>query len=1334
MSIVADLNRGEKLNGQNYDMWHRKIQYLLNDLDVLETLTSSMVPPEKGTTAQHTLDQNAFDNWVKKDRCARFTMLSSMHNDLIGEFENFPTAQSMWSELKIRFGQTSATRLRALNLKFMQCTKDPSHSMAEHLRAMSSMIRDLKNAGCELTDEQQVLAVIRSLPDPEWAQMKLLMTHSEHIKTFTDISRHLELEAERVESARPKVFVTRAGPSRPKNKRKGKADNKAGQGSGQKREPKPHRGRRGTKRNVAKMRCYNCGLKGHLARDCTEPKQVPFIVSSLSVCSYALVAHTLPDWIVDTGANKHVVRERTGYVDFHRIPADSQYVVLGNGLREQVLGVGVYRIRMRNGYVLLLHDVLYVPTVQCNLCSVLALLTLGYSFNFSGNKMDVYLNNKFVFCGQFTSGFFRLDVDLCDQSSSFVGVSFPAEDDSLRWHSRLGHVGQDRMSRLAKEGLMGPLSKINLPVCEHCLAGKACRKPFGRASRVSHPLELVHSDICGPVNVKARHGASYFLTFIDDYSRFGYVYLISHRYEVLDCFKRFLAEVENQQERTLKTLRTDRGREYLSEQFRMLCEEKGICRQLTVPGTPQQNGVAERRNRTLLDMVRSMMAQANLPISFWGDALLTAAYILNRIPSKSVPSTPYELWTGAKPILDYLRPWGSAGFVHHASHRYGKLGPRASRHVFIRYPEDSKGYVMYGEHPDGGMTEVLSRDVEFIENEFPSIGEIKKDLQLYELQEDSPIIIGEGGGSVPLQGVANDSQESLPSGSAPMSGSALPESSPQGPSFQLRRSERGIVPRRRFEIEGDMFLCTSQDIDEPASVSEALNSPARTEWLAAMEEEMQSMAKNHVWELVDLPSGRKSVGTKWVLKIKRKADGSIDKYKARLVAKGYTQMEGVDYEETFSPVVRFASVRLILAIVAHLDLELHQMDVKTAFLNGGLDEEIYMDQPIGFITKGQEGKVCRLKRSIYGLKQSSRQWYFRFHEAITSVGMDMIEEDHCVYVKRSENGILILSLYVDDILIAGSNMEMINATKEWLSSIFEMKDMGEANYVLGVKILRNRSKRFLGLSQETYIKKILERFQMHNSKPVDTPIEKACTLSLDQCPKTDEERNEMSRVPYANAVGSLMYAVMCTRPDICFAVGLVSRYQSNPGPAHWRAVKRIFRYLRGTSDFVLCYGAADLRLRGFCDADWAGDIDERRSTSGYVFILGGGAVSWCSKKQSCIALSTMEAEYVACSAAVQEAVWLRRFLRRLEISASAGDPVQIRSDSMAALQYAKDPKYHGRTKHIDIRYHYIRDMVKQGEVTLQHIPTSRMVADPLTKPVARDVFQFHVKNLGLCRL
>uniref|UniRef100_A0A2N9HPJ0 Integrase catalytic domain-containing protein n=1 Tax=Fagus sylvatica TaxID=28930 RepID=A0A2N9HPJ0_FAGSY len=539
----------------------------------------------------------------------------------------------MWDQLKFDFGGTSTTRLRSLVLKFEVYRKDPKHMMTEHLRMMSGMIRDLKAAGNVLTNEQQVQA--------------------------------------RQEATKSAALIAHGGQRKPngfKHKDKGKA---ARQGGPSTNAPKVNKGanqhkrKRGAKKNISKMKCYNYNKLGHFAH---------------------------------TGATRHVAQDRAGFVDYRKIPAGTHVVYMGNGSYEEALGVGSYQLHLRTGRTLLLHDVLYVPGVLYNLLSVFTLLQLGYDFHLSWNGLDILLDDVIFGHGSST------------------------------WHARLGHIGKDRMARLAREGLLGPLAKVDLPICEPCLAGKACRKPFGKAVRATQPLELIHSDICGPMNVKARHGASYFLTFIDDYTRYGYVQLIAHRYEALDCFKRFVAEVENQHEKSLKALQTDRGREYLSDQFKDLCEEKGIRRQLTISNTPQQNGVAERRNRTLLDMFpppHTNFGKAKSPI--WSIYALGDLLVLYTAPA----------------------------------HKYGKLGPRARKHIFIRYSDSSKGYVMYGEHPNGGMTEIESRDIDFIETDFPSIGDANRDLDLYELEEDEGTLpsSSEGGGLVPHPVIAEDSSQ-----------------------------------------------------------------------------------------------------------------------------------------------------------------------------------------------------------------------------------------------------------------------------------------------------------------------------------------------------------------------------------------------------------------------------------------------------------------------------------------------------------------------------------------------------------------------------------------------
>ena len=459
------------------------------------------------------------------------------------------------------------------------------------------------------------------------------------------------------------------------------------------------------------------------------------------------------------------------------------------------------------------------------------------------------------------------------------------------------------------------------------------------------------------------------------------------------------------------------------------------------------------------------------------------------------------------------------------------------------------------------------------------------------------------------------------------------------------------------------------------------------------------------------------------------------------MAKGYSQKEGIDYSEVFSPVVRHTSIRLLLSIVAAQDLELEQMDVKTAFLHGHLEESIYMEQPPGFREPGSDGKVCLLKKSLYGLKQSPRQWYKRFDTYVRSIGLYRCESDSCVYVKSLDNGSrMYLLLYVDDMLIACKSKKAVQELKAALSREFEMKDLGPARKILGMEIIRDRPNGMLHLSQGGYIKKILERYGMKDAKPAALPLAAHFSLSKTMSPQTEVEAQEMKKVPYASGVGSLMYAMVCCRPDIAHAVSQVSRFMAQPGREHWRALKGIFRYLVGTVGVGICYGqqkgaeGSDLskeargQLYGYVDADFGGDVDTRRSITGFVFSLFGGPVSWRSCLQPITALSTTEAEYIGITEAAKEALWLKGLMLEMGLDQNV---VWIYSDSQSALMLAQNAVYHARMKHIDIRYHRIRELVEEGEVELVKVHTKENPADALTKVLPRDSFQKCVSLMQL---
>ncbi|KAK8690580.1 hypothetical protein V6N13_074112 [Hibiscus sabdariffa] len=742
--------------------------------------------------------------------------------------------------------------------------------------------------------------------------------------------------------------------------------------------------------------------------------------------------------------------------------------------------------------------------------------------------------------------------------------------------------------------------------------------PFsGKGERASDLLGLIHSDVCGPMNTQARGGYQYFITFTDDFSRYGYIYLMRHKSEGLEKFKEFKNEVQNQHGKSIKALRSDRGGEYLSQGFDELLKECGIVSRLTPPGTPQWNGVSERRNRTLLDMVRSMMSHTDLPTSFWGYALEIAAFTLNRVPSKSIQKTPHEMWTGKHPNMSFMKIWGCKAYVKHQMST--KLEPKSEKCIFVGYPKETKGYYFYNENKV-----FVARTGVFLEKS---------------------------------------------------------------------TRERHEPERYGFLVttHGDVILV---DQDEPKTYQEAVANPDSEKWLEAMRSEMDSMSENQVWILVEPPEGIKPIGCKWVFKKKTDMDGNVQTYKGRLVTKGFQQIHGVDYDETFSPVAMFKSIRILLAVAAFHDYEIWQMDVKTAFLNGKLEEDVYMTQPEGFVTPENARKVCKLQRSIYGLKQASRSWNFRFNEAIQEFGFIRNEDEPCVYKKFSGSIVSFLILYVDDILIIGNDIPTLQSIKTWLSSCFSMKDLGEATYILGVKIYRDRSRRLLGLSQSTYIDKVLKQFSMEESKRGFLPMRHGISLSKEMCPSTPQERERMSQIPYASAIGSIMYAMICTRPDLSYALSMTSRYQANPGEGHWTAVKNILKYLRRTNDVFLVYGGEEeLRIKG--------------------------AVSWKSSKQETIADSTTEAEYIAASEVAKEAVWIKKFITGLGVIPSISDVVDLYCDNNGAIAQAKEPRSHQRSKHILRRFHLIREIIDRGDVEICKVHTDDNIADPLTKPLAQ---------------
>lgn len=595
---------------------------------------------------------------------------------------------------------------------------------------------------------------------------------------------------------------------------------------------------------------------------------------------------------------------------------------------------------------------------------------------------------------------------------------------------------------------------------------------------------------------------------------------------------------------------------------------------------------------------------------------------------------------------------------------------------------------------------VTSRDVEFDEQATWNWEEEKKFIQA--------VLIPERGETE--EDEENAGHEDLPitPTSSHRSGSSFDESS------SLENSSPESPTRRQRSLSEIYESCNYSSV-EPENYAAAVKEKI---WADAMEEEIRMIEKNDTWELVSCPDSKEVIGVKWIFKRKLNSDGSLNKCKARLVAKGYSQQPGIDYNETFAPVARLDTIRTLVALAAQKSWKIFQLDVKSAFLNGVLEEEVYVDQPEGF--EREEGKVLRLKKALYGLKQAPRAWYGRIDGYFCDQGFKRSMSEPTLYVKLKGKALLIVSLYVDDLIVTGNDLEVIKEFKHDMMNTFEMSDLGLMHYFLGMEVCQKEG---IFISQRKYAEDLLKKFKMIGCKSVATP------LIANEKLKKEDGTKKADAVAYRSLVGSLLY-LTATRPDIMFATSMLSRFMQSPSQVHFGAAKRVLRYVQGTMDFGIWFNSCPhSKLIGFTDSDWAGSLDDMRSTSGYCFNLGSGVFSWGSKKQATVAQSTAEAEYVAAAGAVNQAIWLSRILE--DMGAKQQKPVEIYCDNKSAIAMAKNPVYHSRTKHIAIKYHFLREAEANGEIELKFCNSEEQVADIFTKALPRDKFQLLRMMLGV---
>ena len=650
---------------------------------------------------------------------------------------------------------------------------------------------------------------------------------------------------------------------------------------------------------------------------------------------------------------------------------------------------------------------------------------------------------------------------------------------------------------------------------------------------------------------------------------------------------------------------------------------------------------------------------------------MASVYIRNRCYSQRIQQTPFYLFTNKKPDLRNMKIFGTVCYAYENQPKK-KLDSRVKKGVFVGYDKNSPAFLVY--HPET-QTIRRYRIVKCVENEvqsnlskphepvddddFVNIQD-KNDVEAGVAQQDE-IDLNEQDIDPPVQpqNVENVVPENVENLERPVRDRKLPK---RFDDYFMQNTSNDI-------LNCTVDYCYKTVLGVPNNYEEAMSSKNAKEWKKAMEREMASLKENDTFTVVELPEGKQSVGGRWVFALKDNPDGTV-RYKARYVAKGYTQIKGIDYYETFSPTAKMTSLRILIQLAAQYGMCIHQLDVKTAYLNAPIDCEIYVEQPKGFETPvNSENLVWKLNRSLYGLKQSGRNWNSLLHDYLIQNGFIQSLADSCVYTRNSKDATVILLVWVDDIIIATNGEQLLLEVKNLLKLKFKMTDLGRLSRFLGIQFKYDGG---ITMDQTHYLKKILSRYNMENCKPKATPSEQKLNFS------SDLEITNVTK--YREMIGSLIYAMTCTRPDLCWIVTKLSQYLDKPTSEHHTAVKHVLRYIRGTLDYKLYFGKTsdNLRLIGYADADW-GTSDDRKSTTGYCFKIGNNIISWRSKKQQTVALSSCEAEYMALASATQEALFLMKVLKDMD-NKSIYETTTLYGDNQGALALSKNPVDHQHSR------------------------------------------------------
>ncbi|KFL89552.1 hypothetical protein AmDm5_1575 [Acetobacter malorum] len=1020
-----------------------------------------------------------------------------------------------------------------------------------------------------------------------------------------------------------------------------------------------------TNRPSFSLQCQICWKFGHSALQCYHRANFSYQGRSPPSTLTVMHANYQPSapldqfWVADTGATSHMTSDLTNLTQATPfLGADTITTASGSGLPISHTGSSFLHVPQ---YAFQLKDILHVPQISQHLLSMYKLCK-DNNCRFICDEFCFWIQDKItgtiLLQGLCRDGLYPIPFhipqhilpkashtshSLTNNQTCFLGHHI----NTSLWHNRLGHPSNAVVSTMLNQSQISFSVDPSKHVCISCLEGKCTKLPFSFPAHKSvKPFEVLHSDVWGPSPTMSVEGYKFYVLFIDECTRFTWIFPLRNKSEVFQVFVHFHAFISTQFSTSVKTFQSDGGGEYCSTRFQQFLLDKGIIHHKSCPHTPEQNGLAERKHMHIVETALTLLSTAQLPPQFWFHACAISVYLINRMPCSTLSmKSPYTCLFAQPSALTHLKVFGYSCYPLLKPYNTNKLQPKTVQCIFLGYAGQYKGYICF--NPLSGRFYV-SRHVVFYETNFPYKHLLVKPSQCSPVfvtpPSITPLVTGQNvvvsphtsashaslplsqptraseflheptsaseflaspirvpefsSSSPPLPDPIYHASESLTSLSptVPASSPSTQSPVPADPDFQPEnltivlpvhsvslhpmqtRSKSGIIKKKAFVAS---ISSVGQSDVEPSTFKAASKI---VEWQSAMQDEIDALHAQHTWDLVPLPSGKNLVGCKWVYRVKKNPDGSIARYKARLVAKGYNQEEGIDYGETFSPVVKPTTVRLILALAAQFRWSLRQLDVKNAFLHGDLHEEMYMSQPPGFGSPHHPSHfVYKLHKSLYGLKQAPRAWNDKFTSFLPGLGFQASLADPSLFVKHTSLGIVVLLLYVDDIIITGSSSSDIEIVILALTKAFDMKDLGQLHYFLGLQISYHSTGLFV--SQQKYVRELLARVDMSNSKPCATPC-----LPSHRLLKDDGDPYH-SPDQYRSIVGALQYLTF-TRPDIAFAVNQCCQFMHQPMTSHVVAVKRILRYLSGTIHYGINFQSGPFSLHAYSDADWAGDPND----------------------------------------------------------------------------------------------------------------------------------------------